>query len=297
MHQGEEPVSRPSWSRRNSLARGTQASAFPVLLYISGVGNDSGFTAYEALAGAYDDFTSNYQAEAWTAKLETKALRWGIPGRRLLDVGCGTGKSFLPMLQRGWEVVGCDVSPAMLEIAREKVGDMVPLHVADVRELPVLGEFDLIWALNDTFNYLMSEEELEVALTATRGNLAEKGILLFDLNTLRSIREMFANNEIVRAVNGREMRWVGQTPEGVEAGAINTAHFEVAGDPTASHEHRQRHFPEAPVLQTLERAGLECLAVWGDYEGEQSQPLDEGRHQKAVYIARSARRVAPVGSR
>lgn len=249
--------------------------------------DDSGLTAYEALAGAYDDFTSAYQAEAWTAKLEAKALRWDIPGRRLLDVGCGTGKSFLPMLQRGWKVVGCDVSPAMLEVAREKVGDAVPLHVADVRELPVLGEFDLIWALNDTLNYLMSEGELEAALTAMRGNLAAGGILLFDLNTIHSMREMFAN-EIVREVNGREMRWAGQAPEEVEPGAINTARFAVAGDPSAAHEHRQRHFPEACVLRALERAELQCLEVWGDHEGEQDQPLDESRHQKAVYIARSA---------
>jgi SAM-dependent methyltransferase len=254
---------------------------------MEGSTENSGLIAYEALAGTYDDFTAGYQAEAWTAKLEAKVARWGISGRRLLDVGCGTGKSFLPMRKRGWEVVGCDVSPAMLEIAREKVDDAVPLHVADVRELPTLGEFDLIWALNDTLNYLMSEGELEAALVGMRGNLSADGILLFDLNTFRSMREMFTN-ETVREVSGREMRWAGQASEGVEPGGVNTARFEVVGDPSASHDHRQRHFPEASVLQALTGAELKCLEVWGDYEGEQDQPLDEDRHQKAIYIARSA---------
>ena len=44
---------------------------------------------------------------SWTATLERLAVRHGLAGRRLLDVGCGTGKSFLPFLARGY-----DVSPA-----------------------------------------------------------------------------------------------------------------------------------------------------------------------------------------
>lgn len=249
--------------------------------------SEKGLTAYEALAPAYDDFTHGYQAATWTGKLERKALRWEPRGRRLLDVGCGTGKSFLAMVERGWEVVGCDISPAMLEIAREKAGD-VPLHVADVRELPVFGEFDLVWALNDTLNYLMSEGELEAALGRMKANLAPDGIMLFDLNTLRSMREMFtvAAKE-VREVGGREMHWSGTAAaEEVQPGTINTARFEVPGESGASHEHSQRHFPEASVRAALEGAGLDCLEVWGDLDGEQYQPLDEERHEKAIYLAR-----------
>ncbi len=251
--------------------------------------SDQGLAAYEALASAYDDFTSGYQAAAWTAKLEAKALRWSpAAGRRLLDVGCGTGKSFLPMLERGWDVVGCDISPSMLQLARTKVGDSVALHVADVRQLPVFGVFDLVWALNDTLNYLMSEEDLDAALVRIKANLAPGGILLFDLNTLRSMREMFTE-EMDREVDGRAMLWSGlATERDVRPGTINTARFEVVGDPSASHDHSQRHFTEASVLAALRRAGLECLEVWGDYEGDQSKPLDEERHEKGIYLARSA---------
>lgn len=251
--------------------------------------SDSGLNAYEAIASSYDDFTHGYQAATWTAKLEAKVLRWDPAGRRLLDVGCGTGKSFLAMVERGWDVVGCDISPAMLEIAAEKAPD-VPLHVADVRELPALGEFDLVWALNDTLNYVMSEEELEAALGRMKANLGPDGVLLFDLNTLRSMREMFSlAAKEVREVGGRAMHWSGTaSAEEVKPGSINSARFEVHGEAEASHEHSQRHFPEASVLAALERAGLDCLEVWGDLDGEQYQPLDEEQHEKAIYLARSA---------
>jgi ubiquinone/menaquinone biosynthesis C-methylase UbiE len=49
-------------------------------------------------------------------KLEAR----GIAGHRLLDVACGTGKSFIPMLEKVWEVTACDISPKMVAIARTK---------------------------------------------------------------------------------------------------------------------------------------------------------------------------------
>ncbi len=255
---------------------------------MSSATDDAGLIAYQALAPAYDDFTAGYQAEVWTEGLEARALRWMSLGhRRLLDVGCGTGKSFLPMLRRGWEVVGCDISPAMLEIARGKAGGAGELHVADARHLPIFGDFDLVWAVNNMLNYVMSEEELEAALAGARSNLAPGGVLLFDLISLRSIREWFTG-EMAREINGRNMRWIGRATEEIEPGTTYTARFEVSGEPAVDHDHIQRHFPEASVLSALERAGLECLEVWGDNEGEQEQPLDEDRHEKAIYIARSA---------
>ena len=38
----------------------------------------------------------------------------GASGTRLLDLACGTGKSFEPFVRRGFEVTGCDASPRML---------------------------------------------------------------------------------------------------------------------------------------------------------------------------------------
>jgi SAM-dependent methyltransferase len=244
---------------------------------------DSGHAAYQTFAPFYDAYTDGYQFETWTGKLAAKVEAFGPADRRLLDVGCGTGKSFLAMLDRGWSVVGCDVSPAMIEVAREKVGDSVRLEVADARALPTYGSFDLVWALNDTLNYLLGAEELGSALEGMKANLAEGGVLLFDLNTLSTFRSSFVGRH--EREGEQPMTWVG-LEENIEPGSTCEARLEVVDDPSTTHVHRQHHFPEAEVLETIERAGLQCLEVWGDYEGDQEQPLDEGRHQKAIYIAR-----------
>ena len=69
--------------------------------------------AYEAMASVYDDFTAHHDYELWLGQLLPKVEGHGLGARgRLLDVGCGTGKSFIPMLERGWSVTACDLSPA-----------------------------------------------------------------------------------------------------------------------------------------------------------------------------------------
>jgi SAM-dependent methyltransferase len=242
---------------------------------------------YDAFAPVYDDFTARHDYELWLGNLLPKARSCGLRGRRLLDVGCGTGKSFLPMLRRGWEVTACDISASMVEVARAKVGNGARLFVADMRELPVFGEFDLILALDDAVNYLLSGEELASALGGMAANLAPGGLLMFDVNALQAYRTFFAEEQSVER-NGRRLTWRGLGSTDAAPGSISEARLEV--DPGAgaeTHVHRQRHFPEAEVLARLEEAGLECLDVFGHgYDTVPKQPLEELVHMKAVYIAR-----------
>jgi SAM-dependent methyltransferase len=250
--------------------------------------------AYEAMASVYDDFTAHHDYELWLGSLLPKVERHTLPGRRLLDVACGTGKSFIPMLDRGWEVTACDISASMVEIARAKVGDAVKLSVADMRELPRFGEFDLVWCLDDAVNYLLGVEELERALTGMRRNLGPGGRLMFDVNTIDTYRTFFAE-EVVVERDGNRMLWRGQASPDQEPGSISEARFEVepmepgGGLTIPAQMHRERHFPEAEVLAALEVAGLECLDVFGHADDAvPQQPLDELRHSKAVYIAGAA---------
>jgi SAM-dependent methyltransferase len=252
--------------------------------------------AYEAIAPAYDDFTAHHNYDEWLRELLSHLEREGLTGHRLLDVGCGTGKSFIPMLDWGWEVTACDISPAMVELARRKVGDRARLSVADMRALPHFGEFDLVWCLDDAINYLLTTAELEGALRSMLPNLnPETGLLIFDTNTLQTYRSFFAE-ELEVEMNGRRMLWHGRTNTDAAAGSIAEAVFEAEplgedGVAIAPEAHRQRHFPAAELVAALERCGYECLQVYGmSTDGILRQPLEEvERHSKAAFIARAAR--------
>ena len=75
-------------------------------------------------------------------------------------MACGTGKSFLPLLERGFDVTACDQCPAMLDIAASKVDGRVTFHCRDLRDLDPIGEFDLITCLDDVANYLTEPGDL-----------------------------------------------------------------------------------------------------------------------------------------
>ena len=92
------------------------------------------------------------------------------PGRRVLEVGCGTGVFLRAAAERGLEVVGLDASAALLEVARERVPD-AELHVGDMETLPFpAGEFDAVAG----FNCFFFAEDLMAALREA-GRVARRG--------------------------------------------------------------------------------------------------------------------------
>jgi SAM-dependent methyltransferase len=256
--------------------------------------------AYDDLAPDYDLLTAEYPYERWLAALERLARAHGVTGHAVLDVACGTGKSFLPLLARGWQVVGCDISPAMLAVAAAKA-PAARLVQADMRALGRLGGFDLVTCLDDALNYLLEEHELEAALDGIRGNLHPRGVAIWDLNTLAQYRASFARDRTTDR-DGVFLAWRGETAASLEPGGPAQATVDVfapAGGglwERRSSVHRQRHWPESAVRAIAARAGVRILAVHGQHQGAVLEPeLDELVHSKAVYLA--CRDDRPTGGR
>jgi SAM-dependent methyltransferase len=246
--------------------------------------------AYDLLAGAYDTLTSAYDHETWLARLERIALDHGLRGRTLLDVGCGTGKSFLPLLRRGYDVTGCDISPAMLARARRKA-PRARLFEADMRMLPTLGSFDLVTCLDDALNYLLEDDDLRAALQGIRGNLAPAGLTLFDVNTLRIYETAFATDQ-VNERDGVFIAWEGSRGPAPQRGGlidVQVHAFSRAGSrwERATSLHRQRHWPLERLVDLAAEAGLRVAATYGQLPGAMLEEfVDEARHTKIVVVAR-----------
>lgn len=246
---------------------------------------DSALVMYEAFAGVYDDFNHSNDYEMWLGRAILPELRkHGLsdPGCAL-DVGCGTGRAFRPLLRRGWRIHGCDLSPAMLEIAAEEGGGEVKLQVADMRELPRLGAFDLVLSLNDCMNYLLGDDDLLEALRRMRANLAENGLLVFDVNSSSTYASGYTG---VREVEQAGSRW-SWTGRGEIAPSVFEA--EIKGD-RLPEPIRQvaRYRSEGEVVEAMEAAGIKAVAALGmseaDGEVVLSAPPDERRDYKLLFI-------------
>jgi SAM-dependent methyltransferase len=249
--------------------------------------------AYEAIAPVYDDFTAHHDYRLWISTLLELGAAHGLQGDTVLDVACGTGKSFIPMIEQGWKVTACDISASMVELARAKAGPEVRIEVADMRELPVYGSFDLVGCLDDAVNYLHSQAELEQTLRGLAANMAPHALCIFDSNTLTQFRGFFAE-QFELEMNGRRMFWEGRVDESFGPGDIAEASFSFeaidGNGPTVPPElHRQRHHPEEEVRAAIDASGLELVALYGHHhDGIPHQPMSDDDHTKAIYICRLA---------
>lgn len=96
----------------------------------------------------------------------------------LLDVACGTG-AHLVELRRWYTVEGADLSPAMLSVARSRLGD-APLHVADMRTLDLGRSFDAVICLFSSIGYVTDPAEMRSAIGRLASHVAPDGVLILD---------------------------------------------------------------------------------------------------------------------
>ena len=109
--------------------------------------------------------------------------------RRILDIGCGTGRHAIELAKRGYHVVGVDLSESQLTRARgkaKKAGVKVDFHQKDARQLDFNDEFDVVIMICEGAFSLMETDEMNVEILqgATRA-LKENGKFIFTtLNAL-----------------------------------------------------------------------------------------------------------------
>ena len=114
--------------------------------------------------------------------LEAAAREWRASAR-LLDIGCGAGRNAFPLARGGWEVIGTDLSLAMLSAAASRLvsdspHDRVRLLLAPMVRLPFRSEcFDFIVA-HGIWNLARSGNEFRRAVREA-ARVARRGCGLF----------------------------------------------------------------------------------------------------------------------
>ncbi len=108
--------------------------------------------------------------------------------RSVLDAGCGTGRVAAELARRGIEVVGVDVDPSMLEVARRSPG--VRWYDADLAELDLPERFDVVVAAGNVVVFLAEGTEQEV-LRRLAAHLVPGGLLVSGWRTDRLPRARY----------------------------------------------------------------------------------------------------------
>lgn len=112
---------------------------------------------------------------------------FGGDGRRILELGCGTGIHATHFAQKGFAVHGIDQSPEMLRLAETRradqpgaVADRLSFSQGDLRSFSASGQFDQVISLFDVFSYIPDNGAFGETLGRVKAALKSGGLLVFD---------------------------------------------------------------------------------------------------------------------
>ncbi len=118
------------------------------------------------------------------AFIEACLQQFGPPeGKRVLDIGCGSGRHLTMLAKRGYQVSGVDVHPEMVayvDAEAKKARLNISVSVGDLRCLDVRGTYDAAFCFMDTFRFLLTNEEIVAHLRTVANLLVPGGVYLTD---------------------------------------------------------------------------------------------------------------------
>jgi ubiquinone/menaquinone biosynthesis C-methylase UbiE len=138
--------------------------------------------ASQFYADTYDDSVPDWPGEMdFYRDMAAAATR---DGQRILELGCGTGRVAFRLARSGAQVVGLDLSPRMLEVARRKSAGVEGIHwvQGDMRSFDLPGDFGLVIIPGHAFQNLNLAEDQASCLECARRHLTPAGRLVVHLD-------------------------------------------------------------------------------------------------------------------
>ena len=206
----------------------------------------------------------------------------------ILELGCGTGRVLLPLLEAGYTVTGVDISPALLKLADEKTQitrepsgreSRITLHQADLRtfDLPT-KDFAFAFCTSNTLMHLTTQTDQLAVLRNAHRHLRPGGLLLIDLFS-PDVARLHAVNGMMEladqwddpATGTQVIKWSVRTVDWAEQIQETLFIYEEILPDGAT---RRTACPftirflwrgEAELL--LQSAGFTVEEVWGDFDG------------------------------
>lgn len=197
---------------------------------------------------------------------------------RIADVCCGKGRHTAYLHNKGYEVVGYDLSAESIAHCQRLVGPGISFHVHDIRKPLPDPKFDLVLNLFTSYGYFDSETENVTALKNMCDALNAQGRILIDyMNSHQVVRNLVRNEDIERS--GIVFHITRTTEKGK---LIKRIEFHDDG--------RDWEFSEQVALldlddfkRQLNLCGMEVEKVFGNYE---LHPFDEQTSNRLILLAK-----------
>ena len=234
---------------------------------------------YSAFAQAYDAMMHDVDRDAWIAYLDAFLKENGA--HNIMDCACGTGANAIRLYQRGYHVIGNDVSPEMLIEARNnafsKGAKGIIFICEDMRKLKIHKTVDAIVCVCDGVNYLTSMKDVESFLTHAAQCIKPGGLLLFDVSSPYKFRHVLGTNAFTEDTDEYAYIWKNNYDPISRLCEMTLTGFYKRGEQydrfTESHLQRAHTIPE--LRSALKAAGFTDIRAYHAFSREPVKPNSE----------------------
>lgn len=227
---------------------------------------------FSLLARVYDAIMDDIAYDDWAEFILGTITAAGWQGRRVLDLGCGTGNSSAPFLARGYEVIGLDASAEMLQVAREKLPPVTFIQ-ADFTTFALGERFDLAVSVFDALNNLLEPTAFLAAARRVHAHLRPGGRFMFDVNTTVGLRDLWESGRAEGWAGGVYYCWEHSFDEASGLAKVEAA-CEV-DEQAFTEVHYERPYDPPEIRALLGAAGFEDIRVLSYPSGAAAGPDEE----------------------
>ncbi len=231
---------------------------------------------YGLLAPFYDSVNSEIDYGKWADFFEEIIRREykSAKPELILDLGCGTGKMTLELARRGYDMTGVDISPEMLDIARESAERLgfskdILWLCQDMCEFELYGTVDVTVSCLDCINHLTDAKSLRKCFDLVHNYLVPDGLFIFDINGKHKFESIYADNSYVMEEDGNVCVW--QNAYNEKRGICDfyiTVFEELADGRYERHDgvERERVYTLRSIKKNLSESGFEFIGAYRDFD-------------------------------
>jgi SAM-dependent methyltransferase len=227
----------------------------------------------------YGDSLTEERSDAETNAL-VKILQLDKP-MTILDLPCGIGRHSNRLAALGHSVLGMDLYPGFLELARKEAamrGVRVDYRQGDMRAINFVEEFDRVMMLFTSFGYFEDDENFQV-LENVRRALKPGGLFITDTHN----RDVFLKSLPACHVNEKEGNLIiDRLNFDSLSGRMLNRRIVIRNGERKDKPFFVRLFNPTEMSDWLKRAGLEVQGLYGDWD---MQPISEDA-RRMVVVAR-----------
>ena len=240
---------------------------------------------YASMAKFYDRLNAGLDYSAWADFAEEMIKKHSkIPCELILDAACGTGSMTIELSGRGYDMTGVDLSPDMLNVARERaeaagLSEKILFLCQDLGELDLYGTVDACVCCLDSVNHITDPEALYSFFDRLhRCFLTPGGVLIFDINTPYKFENVYANNDFVLEDEGMYCGWQSALDPEEGMAYFYLSLFEEGEDGRymrTDMEQCERVYTMADMKRMLSECGFDIVGIYSDYDMTEHTDEDE----------------------